>query len=118
MLTENIGSAPAATYDMTSEHASGPMGLEPQQISQGMNPVMGRLSACADATTDDHGGGPHGRVSVRLRIRNDGNPIAARVTGGGGPPEFVTCVRRVVASARFPRFNGPDVLASWGFDVD
>jgi hypothetical protein len=81
-----------------------------------MNPLLGRLERCAAATGDDRG--PRGRVSVRLRIRNDGAPLAARCTGGGGPPEFLVCVRRVVASARFAPFRGPDVFASWGFDVD
>jgi hypothetical protein len=40
------------------------------------------------------------------------------VSGGGGPPEFLPCVRRVVAAARFEAFRGPDVMVGWGFDVD
>ncbi len=117
MLTENLGPAPEVNYDMGAA-AEGPMGLSPEQVTRGMNPLMGRLGNCAAATTDDRGNGPHGRVSVRLRIHNDGRPIAARVSGGGGPPEFIPCVRRVVASARFDSFHGPDVLVGWGFDVD
>ncbi len=117
MLTENIGPAPEVSYDMGAG-SEGPMGLSPEQVTRGMNPLMNRLGNCAAATTDERGVGPHGRVSVRLRIHNDGRPIAARVSGGGGPPEFIPCVRRVVASARFDTFHGPDVIVGWGFDVD
>lgn len=117
MLPEDLGPPPDVHYDLGAGQ-NGPMGLEPAQISRGMNPLMGRLSVCADATTDDNGHGPHGHVTVRLRIHNDGHPMAARVSGGGGPPEFITCARRVVASARFDHFSGPDVMATWGFDVD
>lgn len=116
-LPEDLGPPPATSFDMT-QGASGPMGLEPAQISRAMNPLMARFGACAEFATRDDGSGPRGRVSVRLRIRNDGRPIAARVSGGGGGPEFVLCVRRVVAAARFDRFEGPDVFANWGFDVD
>lgn len=117
MLPEDLGSAPDVHYDMGAGQ-TGPMGLEPAQITRGMNPLMHRLTVCADATTDDNGRGPRGHVTVRLRIHNDGRPVAARVSGGGGPPEFITCARRVVASARFDHFGGPDVMATWGFDVD
>ncbi len=117
MLPENLGPAPEVNYDMGGA-GEGPLGIAPEQVTRGMNPLMGRLGNCAAATTDDQGNGPHGRVSVRLRIRNDGRPIAARVSGGGGPPEFITCVRRVVASARFESFRGPDAMVGWGFDVD
>ncbi len=120
LLPEDLGRPTNVSMDLTSPTGAsqGPMGLEPSQISHGLNPLLGRFSRCADATSDDQGHGPHGRVGVRLRIRNDGNPIAARVSGGGGSAEFVTCVRRVVAAARFNRFAGPDVFATWGFDVD
>jgi hypothetical protein len=119
MLTEAVGRPSGATYDMThASAASGPMGLEPSQIARGMNPLLGRLSRCADATSDDQGHGPRGRVSIRLRIHANGSPAAAQVSGGGGSADFVTCVRRVVASARFDSFAGPDVFATWGFDVD
>lgn len=117
MLPEDMGPAPEVNYDLGAAN-DGPMGLEPSQISRGMNPLLGRLTTCAAATTDDNGRGPHGHVTVRLRIHNDGRPMAARVSGGSGPPEFITCCRRVVASARFASFRGPDVLANWGFDVD
>jgi hypothetical protein len=117
MLPENIGPAPEVNYDMAGG-GDGPLGIAPEQVTRGMNPLMQRLGTCAAATTDDNGRGPHGRVSVRMRIRNDGTPVAARVSGGGGPPEFVTCVRRVVASAHFERFRGPDAIVGWGFDVD
>ncbi len=53
-----------------------------------------------------------------MRVRPDGSPAAARVSGGNGGPEFVLCVRRVAASARFAHFGGPDVFVTWGFDVD
>ena len=120
MLPEDLGPPPAVAYDLGAGSAAthGPAGLEPAQISHGMDPLLPRCGACAEATTDDQGHGPHGRVTVRLRIRGDGRPIAARVSGGGGPPEFITCVRRVVASARFDHFGGPDVFATWGFDVN
>lgn len=117
MLPEDLGPPPEVSYDMGAG-GEGPMGLTPSQVSRGLDPLMGRLGTCAAATTDDQGRGPHGRVGVRLRIRSDGRPAAARVSGGGGPPEFVTCVRRVVASARFESFRGPDVIVSWGFDVE
>lgn len=118
MLPENV-ERPGGNVelDLTGHGASGPMGLEPSQISAGLNPLLGRFQNCAAATSDEQGHGPSGRVSVRLRIRNDGTPVAARVSGGGGPAEFLTCARRVVASARFASFSGPEVLASWGFDV-
>jgi hypothetical protein len=111
MLSENVGSPGNVNYDMTGSTAGGPMGLDASQISQGLRPLMGRFTNCAAAT------GAHGHVAVRLRIQNSGAPVAARVTGPGGG-EFITCVRRVVASARFDRFNGPDAFATWGFDVD
>jgi hypothetical protein len=117
MLPENIGPAPEQTLDMTRGN-EGPIGLSENAVSRALNPLLGRMGNCAAATTDDDGRGPHGRVSIRIRVRNDGQPIAARVSGGGGPPEFVTCVRRVVASARFGAFRGPDSIVSWGFDVD
>lgn len=117
MLPEAIGPAPEVTYDMGGG-AEGPMGISESQVSRGLDPLLPRLGNCAAATTDDDGRGPHGRVRVRLRIRNDGRPIAAQVSGAGGPPEFVTCVRRVVASARFEGFRGPDAIVGWGFDVD
>lgn len=117
MLPEDLGPPPSQTMDM-GQASEGPLGLAPEQISHGFNPLLPRFGACAEATTDDQGHGPHGRVAVRVRIRNDGRPIAARVSGGGGPPEFTPCVRRVVAAARFDRFGGPDVMATWGFDVD
>lgn len=117
MLPEDLGSAPDVNYDMGAGQ-TGPMGLEPAQISRGLNPLLSRLSVCADATTDDNGRGPHGHITVRLRIHNDGRPVAARVSGGGGPAEFITCARRVIASARFDHFSGPDAMATWGFDVD
>src|SRR5439155_23923452 len=104
MLSEDLGRPSDATLDLT-RGGSGPMGLEPVQISRGMDPLLGRLSVCADATTDEQGRGPHGRVTVRLRIRPNGTPVAARVGGGGGGSDFVACVRRVVASARFPSFS-------------
>jgi hypothetical protein len=101
-----------------SQASEGPIGISESQVTRRMNPLMDRLGRCAAATTDDHGNGPHGRVSVRLRIHNDGRPMAARVSGGGGTSEFMICVRRVVASARFESFRGPDAMVTWGFDVD
>jgi hypothetical protein len=98
--------------------AEGPLGLDETAVSRALNPLLGRLGNCAAATSTDDGRGPSGRVSIRMRVRNDGAPIAARVSGGGGPAEFVTCVRRVVASARFRPFRGPDAMIGWGFDVD
>jgi hypothetical protein len=71
MLPENLGPPPSMTLDMGSE-SQGPMGLEPAQISRGMDPLLPRFGACAEATTDDQGHGPHGRVTIRLRIRNHG----------------------------------------------
>jgi hypothetical protein len=117
MLPENIGPAPEQTLDMTGG-SEGPIGLSENAVSRALNPLLGRMGNCAAATTDDDGRGPHGRVSIRIRVRNDGQPIAARVSGGGGPPEFITCVRRVVASARFSAFRGSDSIVGWGFDVD
>jgi hypothetical protein len=117
MLPENLGPPPEVSYDMGAGN-EGPMGLNEAQVSRGFDPLMTRLGNCAAATTDDNGRGPHGRVRVRMRIRNDGRPTAAQVSGGGGPPEFTPCVRRVVASARFESFRGPDVIVGWGFDVD
>jgi outer membrane biosynthesis protein TonB len=118
MLPEDLGRPASVTYDMTGGEPGGPMGLDPGEVARGFRPLMGRLSNCAAATTDESGRGPRGRVTVRLRIRPDGTPAAARVSGGNGPPEFITCVRRVVASARFAPFHGPDAFATWGFDVD
>jgi hypothetical protein len=118
MLPENVGSPGNVSYDMTNGGGSGPTGLDDGQVARGLNPLLGRLSNCADATSDDQGHGPHGRVSIRLRIHSNGSPVAARVSGGNGSAEFITCVRRVIASAHFASFNGPDVFASWGFDVD
>jgi hypothetical protein len=118
MLPEDLGSRPQMNLDMTHESAQGPMGLEPGQISSGLSPLMSRFQNCAAATSDGAGHGPHGHVSVRMRIRGDGHPTAARVSGGSGPAEFTTCVRRVVAAARFDHFQGPDIFATWGFDVD
>lgn len=116
-LPEDLGPPPAATFDMT-QGGGGAMGLEPAQITRGMNPLMPRFGACAEFATGDDGSGPRGRVSVRMRIRNDGRPTAARVSGGNGGSDFTLCVRRVVAAARFERFEGPDIFATWGFDVD
>jgi hypothetical protein len=116
MLPENLGPAPEQTLDMTGG-GEGPIGLEESDVSRGLNPLLGRFSNCAAATSDDNHG-PRGRVTVRVRVRNDGRPTAARVSGGGGPAEFVTCARRVVASARFRSFRGSDVIVGWGFDVD
>jgi hypothetical protein len=118
VLPEDLGPPPSQELDMTQGGATGPMGLEPSQIRRAMDPLLPRMSACAEATTDESGRGPRGRVGVRLRVHGDGRPVAARVSGGGGTAEFVTCVRRVVASARFDHFAGPDVFATWGFDVD
>jgi|GEM_PF-1324378 len=117
MLPENLGPPPEVSYDMAAGSA-GPMGLNESQVSRGLDPLLPRLGNCAAATTDDNGRGPHGRVRVRLRIRSDGRPTAAQVSGGGGPPEFTPCVRRVITSARFDGFRGPDVIVGWGFDVD
>ena len=94
------------------------MGLEPSQVSRALNPLLPRFAACAEYVTRDDGSGPRGRVGLRMRVRPDGHPIAARVSGGGGGQEFVLCVRRVAAAARFSRFEGPDVFVTWGFDVD
>lgn len=116
-LPEDLGPPPSTTFDM-AQGGGGAVGLEPAQISRGMNPLMARFGACAEFATGDDGSGPRGRVSVRMRIRNDGRPSAARVSGGGGGAEFTLCVRRVVAAARFDRFEGPDIFATWGFDVD
>ncbi len=110
MLPEDVGRAAAVNYDMRGGEPSGPMGLDPSQIAEGLRPLMSRFTNCAAAT------GAHGHVGMRLRIASSGSPTAARVTGPG-PAEFTTCVRRVIASARFDHFNGPDALASWGFDV-
>jgi len=118
VLPEDLGPPPSQELDMTQGGAGGPMGLEPSQIRRAMDPLLPRMSACAEATTDESGRGPRGRVGVRLRVHGDGRPVAARVSGGGGTAEFVMCVRRVVASARFDHFAGPDVFATWGFDVD
>jgi hypothetical protein len=118
MLPENIGPPPAQTLDMTGSGGEGPIGLGENDVNRALNPLLGRMGNCAAATTDDDGRGPHGRVSIRVRVRNDGRPIAARVTGGGGSSEFITCVRRVVASARFTAFRGSDSIVGWGFDVD
>lgn len=112
MLPEDVGSAPSMSMDLTQNN-DGPLGIEPSQVSRGMDPLMGRLQVCAAATD------AQGRTSVRLRIRNDGTPTAARVSlSGSASSEFVPCVRRVIASARFGRFNGPDALVSWSFSVD
>ncbi|MBL8600995.1 MAG: hypothetical protein JNK72_03630 [Myxococcales bacterium] len=118
MLPENLGPPPAQTLDFGAANGDGPQGLEPAQVRRAMEPLLGRCGACVEATRSDDGRSPRGRVSVRLRVRNDGRPLAAQVSGGGGTAEFVTCVRRVVASARFDRFSGPDVFVTWGFDVD
>ena len=118
VLPEDLGPPPSVELDLTQGAQAGPMGLEPAQIRRAMDPLLPRMAACAEATTDESGHGPRGRVGVRLRVHGDGRPTAARVSGGGGTAEFVTCVRRVVASARFDHFGGPDVFATWGFDVD
>lgn len=118
MLPEDLGPPPERTLDLGAAGSGLPEGLEPRQVSRGLDPLLPRLSTCAGATTDDNGHGPHGHVTVRLRVRNDGRPVAARVSGGGGPPLFTVCVRRVVASARFDRFGGVDVFVTWGFDID
>ena len=111
MLPDDVGHAGAVNFDMTNGSAgSGPIGLDPAQISEGLRPLMPRFTNCAAATSG------HGHVGVRLRIRNTGSAIAAHVTGS--PGEFITCVRRVIASAHFDHFNGPDAFANWGFDVD
>ena len=117
MLPENLGPPPEVSYDMGAG-GEGPLGITESQVSQGLDPLLPRFGNCAAATTDDQGHGPHGRVRVRLRIRNDGRPTAATVSSAGGSPEFVTCARRVVASARFESFRGPDAIVGWGFDVD
>jgi hypothetical protein len=117
MLPEDLGPPPQQSMDFTSGGA-GPVGLSERDVSRALEPLLTRLGSCAAATTDDDGRGPHGRVSIRMRVRNDGRPLAARVTGGGGPRDFVHCVRRVVASARFPAFRGADEIIGWGFDVD
>lgn len=117
VLTEDLGPPPSMELDMT-QGTQGPMGLETGQIRRAMDPLLPRMAACAEATADANGHGPRGRVNVRMRVHGDGRPVAARVSGGGGTGEFVICVRRVVASARFDRFAGPDVFATWGFDVD
>ncbi len=117
VLTDNLGPPPEGHFDMTAAQ-EGPIGLTPDQVRHGLEPLMSRFTQCVEWGTDDEGRGPRGRVSIRLRIHNDGRPVAARVSGGGGSAEFVTCVRRVVAASRFDRFGGPDVMAGWGFDVD
>ncbi len=116
-LPEDLGPPPSMELDLT-QNGGAPMGLEPAQVRRAMEPLIPRLTSCAAATTDESGHGPRGRVAVRLRVHGDGRPMAARVSGGGGTGEFVLCVRRVVASARFERFAGPDVFVTWGFDVD
>ncbi len=118
MLPDNLGPPPQQTLDMTGSGGEGQIGLEERDVNRALNPLLSRMGNCAAATTDDDGRGPHGRVAIRVRVRNDGRPTAARVTGGGGPAEFTTCVRRVVASARFTAFRGSDVIVGWGFDVD
>lgn len=117
VLPEDIGPAPAQTLDMTAGD-QGPIGLSESAVRRALDPLLGRMANCAAATTDENGRGPHGHVSIRIRVRHDGQPIAARVSGGGGPAEFITCVRRVVASARFAAFRGPDAIVNWGFDID
>ncbi|MFO0626586.1 MAG: hypothetical protein U0325_13310 [Polyangiales bacterium] len=116
-LPEDLGPPPATTFDMTQAQ-NGPMGLEPRQVSRALDPLLPRFSACAAYATRDDGSGPRGRVNLRMRVRPDGSPAAARVSGGNGGPEFVLCVRRVAAAARFASFGGPDVFVTWGFDVD
>lgn len=116
-LREDLGPPPETTLDMTQGSAQGPMGLSPSQVSRAMDPLLPRCQACA-AYAGEQGHEPHGRVTARLRVRNDGHPLAARVSGGGGDPRFILCVRRVVAAARFASFAGPDVFVTWGFDVD
>jgi hypothetical protein len=118
MLPEDLGRPPEVQLDMTGGEASGPMGIDPAAVSRGFAPLLGRLQRCAEGSADEQGNMPHGRITVRLRIRADGTPLAARVSGGGGPAVFIPCVRRVVASARFAPFRGPDAFATWGFDVD
>lgn len=118
MLPENLGPAPEQTLDMTGSGGEGPIGLSENDVNRALNPLLSRMGNCAAATTDDDGRGPHGRVAIRVRVSNNGRPTAARVSGGGGPAEFTTCVRRVVASARFTAFRGSDVIVGWGFDVD
>ncbi|MEI8254689.1 MAG: hypothetical protein WCJ30_03365 [Deltaproteobacteria bacterium] len=110
MLPDDVGRAAAVNYDMREGVASGPMGIDPSQVAEGLRPLMSRFTTCAAAT------GAHGHIGIRLRIASNGSPTAAHVSGPG-PAEFITCVRRVVASARFDHFNGPDAFASWGFDV-
>lgn len=116
-LPEEMGPPPSTTFDM-SQNSNGPMGLEPSQVSRALNPLLPRFAACAEFATRDDGSGPRGRVNLRMRVRPDGHPTAARVSGGGGGGDFVLCVRRVAAAARFARFEGPDVFITWGFDVD
>lgn len=117
MLPEELGPPPEVSYDMNTA-GEGPLGPTEAQVRRAFEPLLPRLGNCAAATTDDQGHGPHGRVRVRMRVRNDGRPVAAQVSGGGGPAAFVTCVRRVLASARFEPFRGPDAIVGWAFDVD
>lgn len=117
VLSENLGPPVQQSLDMTG-NTQGPMGMDERAVSRGLNPLLPRLGNCAAATADSHGHGAHGRVSVRMRVTPSGRPIAARVSGGGGSAEFVLCVRRVFASARFGAFNGADAIVGWGFDID
>lgn len=110
MLPEDVGRAAAVNYDLRGGEPSGSLGLDPPQVAAGLRPLMTRFTLCAAAT------GAHGHVGVRLRIAGNATPAAAHVSSPG-PAEFTMCVRRVVASARFDHFNGPDTFASWGFDV-
>jgi hypothetical protein len=116
-LPTDLGPPPSSSFDMTQMN-NGPLGLEPDEITRGMNPLMSRFVACAEWGAQADGAAPRGHVSVRMRVRNDGRPSAARVSGGGGGAEFTLCVRRVVAAAHFARFEGPEVFANWGFDID
>lgn len=116
-LSEDLGPPPAAAFDMT-QMAQGPMGLAPSQVSRALDPLIPRFTACAAYATRDDGSGPRGHVRIRMRVRPDGHPTAARVSGGSGGAEFTLCVRRVAAAARFASFHGPDVFVTWGFDID
>lgn len=102
--------------DMTG--SGGEAQLTPSQIEAAMDTAMPRIRRCLILAASEEP--VRGRLVFGLRIRGDGEVVAVNLTGPAAVStgECGDCLRSAVRATRFPRFDGPEMVARYPITLE
>jgi hypothetical protein len=113
---DDLGGAEPRTLDL--EGSGGEEQLSGSQIESGMDAAMGGIRRCLVLAAGDEP--VRGRLTFGLRVASSGrvgrvNLRGPRAVTGG---ECGDCLRRAARRARFPSFDGPDMVVHYPLTLE